>query len=53
MRDALIQEEKEAFALEKVAAGQPTLDLFPLAKDRLPEFEAWKAARDAQSGGQK
>jgi regulator of RNase E activity RraA len=53
VRDALTQEEKEAFALEQVAAGQPTLDLFPLAKDRLPEFEAWKAARDAQSGDQK
>jgi len=33
--------------LEKVAAGQPTLDLFPLAKERLPEFEAWKAAKAA------
>ena len=38
-------EERETFALEKVAAGQPTLDLFPLAKERLPEFEAWKAAK--------
>jgi regulator of RNase E activity RraA len=53
VRDALAQEEKETFALEKVAEGQPTLDLFPLAKERLPEFEAWKAARDAQEGGQK
>ncbi len=53
VRDALIQEEKETFALEKVAAGQPSLDLFPLAKERLPEFEAWKAARDAQSEVQK
>jgi regulator of RNase E activity RraA len=52
VRDSLIQEEKETFALEKVAAGQPTLDLFPLAKERLPEFEAWKAARDALSGEQ-
>lgn len=53
VRDALAQEEKETFALEKVAEGQPTLDLFPLAKERLPEFEAWKAARDAQERGQK
>ncbi len=53
VRDALAQEEKETFALEKVAEGQPTLDLFPLAKERLPEFEAWKTARDAQQGGQK
>lgn len=42
---ALVQEEREAFALEKVAEGQPTLDLFPLAKERLPEFETWKAAK--------
>ena len=43
--DALIQEEKEAFALERVSAGESTVDLFPLAKERLSEFEAWKAAR--------
>ncbi len=44
--DALAQEEKEAFALERVSAGESTVDLFPLAKERLPEFEAWKADRD-------
>jgi regulator of RNase E activity RraA len=49
VRDAIAQEEKETFALERVAAGEPTLDLFPLAKERLPEFEAWKAARNAGS----
>jgi 5-oxopent-3-ene-1,2,5-tricarboxylate decarboxylase/2-hydroxyhepta-2,4-diene-1,7-dioate isomerase len=49
VRDSLIQEERESFALEMVAAGQPTLDLFPLAKERVPEFETWKAARDAKS----
>jgi 5-oxopent-3-ene-1,2,5-tricarboxylate decarboxylase / 2-hydroxyhepta-2,4-diene-1,7-dioate isomerase len=53
VRDSLIQEERETFALEKVAAGQSSLDLFPLAKERLPEFETWKAARDAQSEVQK
>jgi 5-oxopent-3-ene-1,2,5-tricarboxylate decarboxylase / 2-hydroxyhepta-2,4-diene-1,7-dioate isomerase len=46
VRDALIQEERELFALEKVAEGQSSLDLFPLAKERIPEFEAWKTARD-------
>ena len=49
VRDALAQEEKETFALERVAAGESTLDLFPLAKERLPDFEAWKAARDAEA----
>ena len=46
VRDALIQEEREAFALEKVGEGQSSLDLFPLAKERVPEFEAWKAVRE-------
>jgi 5-oxopent-3-ene-1,2,5-tricarboxylate decarboxylase / 2-hydroxyhepta-2,4-diene-1,7-dioate isomerase len=46
--DALIQEEKEAFALERVAAGESTMDLFPLAKPRLPEFETWKAAKQGE-----
>jgi 5-oxopent-3-ene-1,2,5-tricarboxylate decarboxylase/2-hydroxyhepta-2,4-diene-1,7-dioate isomerase len=43
---SLAQEEKEAFALERVSAGESTVDLFPLAEARLPDFEAWKAARD-------
>jgi len=50
VRDALAQEEKETFALQRVAAGESTLDLFPLAKERLPDFEAWKAARDEING---
>ncbi len=44
--DALAQEEKEDFALERVAAGESTIGLFPLSEDRLPDFEAWKAAKD-------
>ena len=46
VRDALIQEEKEDFALERVAAGESTIGLFPLAQDRMADFEAWKAAKD-------
>jgi 5-oxopent-3-ene-1,2,5-tricarboxylate decarboxylase / 2-hydroxyhepta-2,4-diene-1,7-dioate isomerase len=49
VNDALAQEEKETFAVERVAAGESTVDLFPLAKERLPDFEAWKAAREAKS----
>jgi len=45
-RDALIQEEKEDFALERVAAGESTIGLFPLSKERTPEFEAWLEQRD-------
>jgi 5-oxopent-3-ene-1,2,5-tricarboxylate decarboxylase/2-hydroxyhepta-2,4-diene-1,7-dioate isomerase len=44
---AVAQEEVEEFALERVGAGESTDDLFPLSKDRRPEFEAWKAHRDA------
>ncbi len=44
--DALIQEEKEDFALERVAAGESTIGLFPLAPERVADFEAWKAAKD-------
>lgn len=45
LRDALAQEERERFALERVAAGEPTIGLFPLAKERTPEFEQWRAAQ--------
>lgn len=44
VRDALVQEEKENFALERVAAGESTIGLFPLSKERTPDFEAWRAA---------
>ena len=45
VRDALVQEEREAFALERVQAGEPTVGLFPLSKERMPEFEAWRAEK--------
>jgi 5-oxopent-3-ene-1,2,5-tricarboxylate decarboxylase/2-hydroxyhepta-2,4-diene-1,7-dioate isomerase len=44
-RDALEQEEREAWALERVLAGEPTAGVFPLSDARRPEFEAWRAAR--------
>lgn len=50
VRDALLQEEKEAFAIARVTAGESTVDLFPLAASRVAEFEAWKAAKDANAG---
>ena len=45
VRDALVQEERERFALERVAAGESTIGLFPLSKERMADFEAWSAAR--------
>ena len=44
--DALIQEEKEEFALERVQAGESFIGLFPLSEGRTPDFEAWKKARE-------
>ncbi len=45
VQDALEQEEREDFALERVAAGESTLGLFPLAEERMAEFEAWRKAK--------
>jgi regulator of RNase E activity RraA len=45
IRDALVQEARERFALERVVAGESTVGLFPLSKERMPEFERWLAAR--------
>ena len=46
VHDALAQEEREDFAQERVAAGESTYGLFPeLAKERLPEFNAWRTRR--------
>jgi 5-oxopent-3-ene-1,2,5-tricarboxylate decarboxylase/2-hydroxyhepta-2,4-diene-1,7-dioate isomerase len=47
-RDAIAQEEVEAFALERIAAGEPSYGLFPLAPSRKEEFQAWAAARRKQ-----
>jgi regulator of RNase E activity RraA len=48
VRDALVQEERERFALERVAAGESTVRLFPLSKERMAEFERWSAARSKE-----
>lgn len=44
-RDADVQEDEEAFAIERVAAGESTIGLFPLSAARRPEYEAWRARR--------
>jgi 5-oxopent-3-ene-1,2,5-tricarboxylate decarboxylase / 2-hydroxyhepta-2,4-diene-1,7-dioate isomerase len=44
-RDAVEQEVEEQWAAERVAAGESTDGVFPVANDRRPEFEAWRAAR--------
>ena len=42
---ARAQEDAEAFALERIAAGEPTAGLFPLAESRRAEYEVWRSSR--------
>ncbi len=44
-RDAVAQELREAFAIERVKAGESSVGVFPLAKERQAEFQAWADAR--------
>jgi regulator of RNase E activity RraA len=39
------QEEREAWALERVQDGESIRGVFPLSAERRGEFEAWRAAR--------
>jgi regulator of RNase E activity RraA len=50
--DAYQQELEEEWAFEVVAAGDTTTGVFPLSKERRPEFEAWLAARQQSTGQQ-
>jgi hypothetical protein len=36
--------------LERVDAGESTVGVFPVSKERRAEFEAWHAARQAEKG---
>jgi 2-keto-4-pentenoate hydratase/2-oxohepta-3-ene-1,7-dioic acid hydratase in catechol pathway/regulator of RNase E activity RraA len=42
---SLEQEAREAWALERVQAGESIRGIFPLSAERRPEFEAWRAER--------
>jgi 5-oxopent-3-ene-1,2,5-tricarboxylate decarboxylase/2-hydroxyhepta-2,4-diene-1,7-dioate isomerase len=44
-RDAVEQEEREEFALERVDAGESIRGVFPLSDERRAEFEEWRARR--------
>jgi 5-oxopent-3-ene-1,2,5-tricarboxylate decarboxylase/2-hydroxyhepta-2,4-diene-1,7-dioate isomerase len=46
--DVLEQEEREAFAAERVDAGESIRGVYPLSEARRAEFEAWRAQRRAQ-----
>jgi 2-keto-4-pentenoate hydratase/2-oxohepta-3-ene-1,7-dioic acid hydratase in catechol pathway/regulator of RNase E activity RraA len=43
--DALEQEEREAWALERVQAGESIRGIYPLTAERQAEFDAWRASR--------
>lgn len=45
--DALAQEDREAFALERVRDGESIRGIYPLGDARRAEYEAWLAARRA------
>ncbi len=47
-RDALAQEEREDFAIERVTAGESTIGLFPLAKENEAAFDEWLTARKSK-----
>ena len=49
--DALEQEEREEWALERVQAGDSVVGAYPLEEPRRAEFEAWLAARRASDAG--
>jgi len=43
--DAAQQEREEEWAVERVDAGESTVGVFPVSKERRAEFEAWLAQR--------
>jgi regulator of RNase E activity RraA len=43
--DALEQEEREAWAAERVDAGESIRGVYPLSEERRPDYEAWRSKR--------
>ncbi|HLH67397.1 MAG TPA: fumarylacetoacetate hydrolase family protein [Solirubrobacteraceae bacterium] len=48
--DALEVERREAFALERVRAGEPIAGLYPLSDERREDYERWLAERAGEEG---
>lgn len=44
-RDALEQERREEWALERVSAGEGVRGVYPIGPDREAEYQAWRARR--------
>jgi regulator of RNase E activity RraA len=43
--DAVEQEEREAWALERVKDGESIRGVYPIAAERRPEYDRWRARR--------
>ncbi|WP_419932527.1 hypothetical protein [Candidatus Poriferisodalis sp.] len=43
--DSYTQEIEEEWAIERVAAGESSIGVFPISAERRPEFEEWQAKR--------
>ena len=50
-RDALEQEEREAWALERVLAGESTRGVYPMSDERRAEYERWLVDRNREKAG--
>jgi regulator of RNase E activity RraA len=50
--DAVEQEEREAWALERVQAGESVRGVYPLSEPRRGEFDAWREATRHPGAGQ-
>ncbi|HXW79570.1 MAG TPA: hypothetical protein VEJ84_08725, partial [Acidimicrobiales bacterium] len=48
--DALEQEQREAWALERVRAGESVRGVYPLSEARRGDYEAWRTAQTAETG---
>jgi 5-oxopent-3-ene-1,2,5-tricarboxylate decarboxylase / 2-hydroxyhepta-2,4-diene-1,7-dioate isomerase len=45
---ALAQEDREAWALERVHAGESIRGIYPIADERRADYERWRATRDKE-----
>ena len=48
-RDAVAQEEREDWALERVKAGESIRGVYPLSDARRADFEAWRSTRPQEA----
>ena len=45
---ALVQEDREAWALERVQAGESIRGVYPIADERRADYERWRATRNKE-----